>query len=386
MSGDENPFDLGQDPDLEEGLPGLSNRRIAVIRTSDRMAFKRCRRRWGWQSHLRGSLAPVEQATPLWYGSGFHYALEDFHGPRKHPDAVTAFEAYVKATHRQAKDSTNRIQLPPAWPEHVLLGRGMLDYYTNTWLASRPLLKTFVWKGRPQVEVHIRILLPYTTSDYDAVYYDLTIDRVVIDEDSGGLFILDYKTAKRIQTLFFQTDPQITAYCWGASTYYGRPIDGFIYQQHRKDFPEAPRLNKTTGKLSMDKSQKTTHQHYRQAIIRQYGTVDRAPADVVRFLNKLMETETETQDMFVRRDRIFRNEHQVYAEGEKIMMEVEEMLNPDLPLYPNSTRECGNMCSFNTACVNMDDGSDWEGELALSFRPKEAQFDGWRAYLPEEFQ
>lgn len=382
---DENPFDLGVDPELEDALPGLNHARIAIIRTSDRMGFKRCRRRWGWQSHLRGSLAPIEQASPLWFGSGFHYAMEDFHGPHKHPSAVAAFEEYVKATYRQSRDSSNRIQLPVDWAEHVELGRGMLNYYTDTWLANRPAFKTFIWKGEPQVEVHIRILLPITTDFYDAVYYDLTIDRVVEDED-GGLYILDYKTAKRIQTLFFQTDPQITAYCWGASTYYGRPIDGFIYQQHRKDFPDAPRLNKTTGKLSMDKSQKTTHQHYRQALIRQYGSVDIAPADNVRFLNNLMLVEDSTKDPFVRRDRIWRNQNQVFAEGEKIMMEVEDMLNPDLPLYPNPTRECGHMCNFNTACINMDDGSDWQGELELGFRPKEAQFDGWRAYLPEKFQ
>jgi hypothetical protein len=34
----------------------------------------------------------------------------------------------------------------------------------------------------------------------------------------------------------------------------------------------------------------------------------------------------------------------------------------------------------------MDDGDDWEYELEVGFRQKDAVFDGWRAYLPQEFQ
>lgn len=382
---DEFPFDLGEDPNLEEFIPGIPNERIAVIRTSDRIAFKRCRRRWGWSSHLRQGLSPREQAAPLWYGSGFHYAMEDFHGLRKHESAVDAFEHYVRATHRQAKATNGRISLPPDWPEHVQLGRGMLSYYTDYWLASRDPLKTFVFDRRPQVEVHIRIDLPITAEGYERVVYDMTLDRVIEDE-YGNLWIVDYKTAKRIQNLFFQTDPQITAYCWGASAYYGRPIAGFIYQQHRKDLPDDPHFNKTTGRLSVNKTQKTTHQHYRKALIKQYGTVLDAPKENVDFLNRLAEIEDEDKDLFVQRNRIYRNEIQAHTEGEKIMMEVEEMLDPHLPLYPNPTRECGNMCPYNTACVNMDDGSDWEEEIRMGFKPKELTFDGWRNYLPEEFQ
>ena len=101
---DDEDFDLGQDPSLEElttfEVTSTDSGRVAIIRSSDRMGFKRCRRRWGWQSHLRGNLTPVESASPLWYGSGFHYAMEDFHGEKVWPTGVAAFEAYVKATYR----------------------------------------------------------------------------------------------------------------------------------------------------------------------------------------------------------------------------------------------------------------------------------------------
>ena len=126
---------------------------------------------------------------------------------------------------------------------------------------------------------------------------------------------------------------------------------------------------------------KTTHRRYRSALIRVYGDVLKAPSLNVEHLNWLNESEDDSQDKFIRRDYIYRNEHQIESEGTKILMELPEMLDPNLPLYPNPTRECGNLCSFNSACISMDDGSDWEHELQLEFVSKEQDFDSWRKYL-----
>lgn len=378
ITDDTNPFDFGEDAKPERTL--LTSGRTAVIRTSDRNNFRRCRRRWFWSSHLKSNLGTRESASPLWFGSGFHFAMEDFHGARNYPSAVAAFEAYVKATYRQAKGD-NRF-LPPDWPELVQLGRGMLSYYTDIWLVARDPLKTFVWQGVPQCEVNVLIPLPISHPDYDEVYFGATFDRVVEDED-GCLWILDYKTAKRIQTQFFQTDPQISAYCWAASRMYGKPIRGFIYQQHRKELPVEPRLL-ANGKVSITKTQLTTHRHYRRCLINLYGSVEKAPYEAVDFLNWLNEQETCDKDKFVQRDKIFRNEYQVEAEGQKLLMEAEDMLNPHLPLYPNPTRECGHLCDFNSVCISLDDGSDWENELKSAFVSRNLNHESWRKYLPSD--
>jgi hypothetical protein len=376
-------FDLEADPSIEElTSPEIDRKRIAVIRTSDRNNYRRCRRRWNWQSHLRGNLTPVESASPLWFGTGFHYAMEDFHGLRKFDHPVKAFEAYVKATYKQAKGDPRR--LPYDWLDLIELGRGMLGYYADTWMVARDPLRTFVFKGVPQVEVHVQFPLPIKSPYYDEVIYGATLDRVVID-DNGELWIVDYKTAKRIQTQFLQTDPQISAYCWLASQLYGMPIAGFIYQQHRKDIPEDPRIL-ATGKVSTAKGLKTTHRHYRRSLLNIYGDVEFAPKANIDYLNRLNEIETVERDLFIRRDRVFRNQRQIEAEGVKCLLEVEEMLNHDLPLYPNPTRECAHLCSFNSPCVSLDDGGDWEHELEIGFRPKDSNFDSWRVYLPKELQ
>jgi len=264
-----------------------------------------------------------------------------------------------------------------------------MDYYFNLWLKDRSPLQTFWYRGEPQVEVKVLLKVPfdlkamYPDSPYDEVYYSLTIDRVVEDED-GDLWLLDYKSAKAMQTHFFATDPQIGVYYWaGHHIYPGRKIKGFIYQQHRKDVPDPPKLT-AKGKLSTDKRQLTTHRAYRAILVNMYGPdFQKWPAENLDLLNALAQQETLDADKFVRRDRIYRNEYSHEAEGAKILMEVEDMLNPDLPLYPNPTRDCAYMCTFQSACVSMDDGSDWEGELEMFSHKRPVDQDEWTKFLPK---
>jgi hypothetical protein len=386
----EELFDVGEDPSLDghkastdlftRGKQGV---RIAVVRTSDRTSFKRCRRRWNWQSHLRQNLAPREHVSPLWTGTGFHFALEDFHGWGVFPHPRDAFKAYVKATHAQAKNSSTI--LPWDWPEQTKLAIGMLEYYVDYWLTNRPKYNTFIYRGRPQVEVHSLVPIPVQTPfyGYDEVWYASTFDRVA--EIDGELWILEYKTAKRIQTLHYQTDPQVGAYVWIGNHLYGRPIAGVIYQQHRKNVPDEPRLL-GNGTISTDIRQATSHSHYRHALKKLYGDPRNAPAVNLDILNQLALEEDDSKDRYVRRDRISRNQRQCETEGVKIMMEIEDLLNPDLPLYPNPTRDCAHMCPFSSPCISMDDGSDWESELAALMEPKDRDFDSWRVFLPDNIR
>lgn len=366
--------------ELPEHQTVKQGRVVNIIRTSDRILFKRCRRRWAWSSHLRYNLGPIQKAAPLWLGSGFHFAMEDYHGERKFSSSRKAFLAYCKATQRQSGTA-----LPENTPELIELGVGMLEYY-DLWLKTRDPLKTFVFEGVPQCEVNFKVKLPWTEGKYgiDEVYYSGQIDRVIEDEN-GLLWLVEYKTAKAMATTHFLTDPQIGSYCWGAANMYGMPVAGVIYQQHRKDLPRKPRIL-ANGKLSAADSQLTTHRMYREEMINIYGSVNKAPPENVRMLNNLAMVENEHMDAFVRRDKIQRNEFSIQTEGVKILMEVDEMLDPNLALYPNPTRQCAFECPFGSACVSLDDGSDWEYELQLTTTQRDAEYDSWRAYLvPEDF-
>jgi len=360
-------------------------RRIAVIRTSDRNTFRTCRRRWAWSSHLRGNLGSKTLATPLWAGSGFHFAMEDYHGLCRFAHPVDALRAYYKATKKFRPDS-----LPEDADDSMIMLESMLNYYLK-WLARRPdILPTYVVDGVPQVEVNFRIQIPVSKEDlarfgYDEVVYSGTIDRIVYDAHTGMLWVLDYKTAKMFNTEHFQNDSQVTTYVWAARHMYDLPIGGMIYAQFKKILIEGARVLKS-GHLSTAQNQSTSSILYMDGILGQYGKWENAPVDVQDFYKGIFANETSRQDAFIRFDHLPRSDFMCESEGQKILLEIQDMLNPNLALYPNPTRDCTKMCPFNGACVSYDDGGHYQDELDTTFQPRPKEYDGWRKYIewPDE--
>ncbi len=367
--------------------------RTAIIRTSDRMAFRNCRRRWAWSSHLMQDREPFTSVTPLWYGSGIHYALEDMFGWKQFEFPEDAFKAYVKASYRYSPSG-----MPADWKEHLDLGIATLRYFRIAWLSNRSPLRTYVHEGVPQVEVNFLIDVPFDLKKfgydqyYDKVLYAGTIDRVIVD-DYDRLWLVDYKTAKNMKVSHFENDSQVTSYLWAAQKLYGRPVEGMVYWQFSKDKPSAPRqLN--NGSFSVAKNQSTTRILYKLALIRGYGSIAEAPQANQEFLNYLGSMEDEDFDRYIRRDWIKRNPNSQASEGTKILLELEDMLNPDLPLYPNPTFLCPGNCSYYEPCVSIDDGSDWQQQLEGTTQVRTGSWDAWRTHLkipgvddePEEYE
>lgn len=363
-------------------------RKAIIIRTSDRIAFKKCRRSWSWSSHLQGNLGPSYLASPLWFGSAIHYALEDYHGYKQFATAADAFRAYCIATSKQ-----HLRDLPNDAEQLFELGTKMMDYYTDGWLSTRKADETFIEDGVPQVEVNFEIEVPLdehpllrsyaNAQGADCVLYRGTIDRVAIDE-YGRLWVVEYKTAKVAEANHYQTDPQVTTYVWAASHIYpGYEIAGVIYMQFVKKQPELPRLL-SSGKVSTASNLVTSAYLYKKQLEAMFGTVGLAPKENRDYLTDLMIAEDENKDKFIIREYIHRNQHMCEAEAQKILLELEDMLNPELPLYPNPTRECSRMCSFLAACVSFDDGSDHEVILTANFSQRDQAADRlWRKRVPD---
>jgi len=184
-----------------------------------------------------------------------------------------------------------------------------------------------------------------------------------------------------METGHLSTDPQASTYIMAAHSVFKQPIAGMIYQQHLKDVPEAPKIL-SSGKVSLNKQQRTTHSLYKETLTALYGSVQSAPGSNVKFLNELLDNEGEAGDKFIKRDIIERNEQQSASESVKILLECEDMLNPDLPLYPNPTRDCSWDCKFMSPCISLDDGSDFEHELEIGYiKSKERGIDTWRTHL-----
>jgi hypothetical protein len=350
--------------------------RKLVIRTSDRSAFKRCRRKWGWHSGIRQNLRIKDSPSYFWVGTGGHFALEDWHGYNHFGHPVEAFNAYVTA----CKETKRRLGfgLPDDWEEQTELAQGILEHYL-IWCQHREMHKTVWIDGEPQCEIKCEIPLPVEPPEgYDIVVYQLTLDRLV--EIDGEFWITDYKFYKTFSQAMLDMDAQMSAYIWGASTIFEKPIAGAILHEFRKEVPHEARIL-STGKISHAKDQLTTQRIYREALINMYGDVDNAPMMNVRCLNDLAAQESPERDKFIKRSRTRRNEMQMQAEGTKVLMEAEDMTNPDLPLYPNPTRDCSWDCDLQDICLMIDRDDDWSnllGELTIA---RTEENDQWRVHL-----
>lgn len=71
---------------------------IIPIHSSDRATFKTCRRRWNWSSPSKQNLTAradvVGVAPELWFGTGIHWALEQYYNPLFQRDPVDAFATW----------------------------------------------------------------------------------------------------------------------------------------------------------------------------------------------------------------------------------------------------------------------------------------------------
>ena len=93
------------------------------VSTSDRQAWKRCRRQWMFSSRHALNYEPTfDQAPALIFGTCFHRALEAYY--RNHPDPQAALQAFTGAAYDLGLDL-----------EHEELGGAMLRNYF-TWATD----------------------------------------------------------------------------------------------------------------------------------------------------------------------------------------------------------------------------------------------------------
>lgn len=348
-----------------------------ALHTHDRITFKRCRLLWHFVSPLRLHLAPKEVRGAFWFGTGIHFALEDYHSYKRFSSLNHAFQAYYNCFKRYYPE-----QLPIDHEDLLELGHGMLAYYP-VWLEQRDEYQTLWVDGVPQVEVDFSIPLPELTEYVGKeVRYEGTFDKVVVDS-YGRLWIVDYKTTKQFDTMKLPLDAQVSAYAWAAEQYYKRPVEGIIYLQLKKMYPVFPKV--TRQGLSVDKRQHTTLKLFRYALIRDgYPPGTPLPEKYLDYLNELAEQETLEGDRFIRWDMIRRSDASKQFEYDTILAEGRDMLNPDVLIYPNPTRDCSYDCSFRSVHLAMVDQLDWEWLLETEFQRKEDDRREWMNKLKWE--
>ena len=398
-----------------------------TIRTSDRRTFRRCLRKWDFQSSLRGNwqYAGTEQNINFWFGSAIHFSMEDYHGENKFGDPRKAFWAYYQAFPAN--------ELPMGAEAYYELGMAMLSYYL-TWYKrdndvtgfetalvdpeTRQLYDPHKVKktNKMKYAVEQSFILPLNTyvavdangnirkaffdvqdpsnisftyngikCDIVPICYHGTMDKIVCDK-YGRYWILDYKTAKGADTNKLDTDDQISAYLWAFEKWFGIKPYGFIYLQLTKEAVQEPKRLKN-GELSVDKKQKTTYSLLKQEIIKDYGTVNAAPDKLIRFLNHMAAIESPEGDRFIRWDFVKRTPEQIKSTEEHIIGELRHMLWEDLYCYPTPTRDCIWDCPCRDLCLALDRKDEVAvNEFMQNFeqrpRNEDGNLDPWRENIP----
>lgn len=399
---------------------------IIPIHGSDVASFKRCRRYWDWTSptrtNLRRSVGIYGIYMPLWFGTGIHYALEQFYDPLLRHDPVESFltwyqyqweggvvgEEWLERTydiHPRTLSPAELVERGPyedtdkSQPRHVIkglqdilpnpeaveddfqhhkeLGVGMMTFYkdyaervddfvtiANESTYSIPLGFEAV-DTREESPNYGKTLEVHARGRRDAVIYFPEIDR---------FGIIDHKTAARIDEAYFAKltkDEQCSNYLWATiqeAALYDLPwkdgkVDRVIYNAIRKNFPQPPTLLKNGSPSINRQTEGTTADLFQAAIIGnenlEYWFKTEPKAQA--YYTYLVE---QGDSLFVQRDIVLRNKYEIAATGDHLHMIAQEML--DAPhIYPNPTGEFRCItCAFRAPCIAADDGSDWQGMLS----------------------
>jgi len=403
---------------------------IIPVHTSDRAAFKACRRRWSWSSPSQLNLVPKVRVhgvrMPLWFGTGIHYALEHYYNPILSEDPVAVFEAWFnlqwdgglvtdeelwnskelqsREPQKQGDKDTYWVKglnelLPDPDEEvfmaHKELGIGMLNFY-KTYAEREDNFNVIMVEHDFSVPVRSpdgnilqfvdqRVVPEEWSFDRDSFNVEKEVHArgrmdLIVQGKSSGLFgIVDHKTAGKIDEDYFRgldLDEQCTTYIWAAqeeAKYYDldyKNMNFVVYQALRKAYPREPTMLEK-GIPSIDRQKESTTAELFEKCIK-----DNNLDIIFQNSDKMQSYYTHLVEMgdklFIQRDVVPRNDAQIKNAGKRLYLEAVDMLsNPSI--YPNPTKniDCLN-CAFRGACIATEAGYDADAMIEDGY---EANYD-----------
>jgi hypothetical protein len=347
-------------------------------------------------------------AKPLEFGIAYHKAMEVLHNPQtwKYTPVVLgalAEKAFVDTCNAQKKQYLEfkgiyggglEYDEEEDFRERVELGRGMIWYYVNNQFAEMqakyvPVLtevsfdvpirdedgsimfcrckqcrtafakaggtkKLGPWRGNPVV----------VSGRIDLIVHDMF----------GGYWLWDWKTAAQLSTseVFLELDDQVATYCMAIRNGLKLNIRGFLYHEQRKAFPEPPKENKTRrlGRIfSVNKNQATDYDTY-LAHVKEFDTQAWQEGAYDEFLAELKAAGIE----YYRRFTVIKSDYELDQVEYNLRLEVLDMLEPNLRIYPSPGKFGCNSCAFQTPCISQNAGQDYMYTLSTMFEVREPYY------------
>lgn len=348
--------------------------RFIRIHTSDTATFKRCRRRWDWTSPNRGNLRPKVSAQGinfnLAFGTIVHKQLERYYaGDIPIDEMRETFEEDWLALIDRVRE-LNEGFFTENWQEferHQELGMGMLGFYATHYANELDDFDVISTEHDFAVDTGLRAR-DRESGEVVPVLYCGRMDMVLRDKRTGRYGIMDHKTSARHDDEDYfdklDMDEQVTRYVWAAQLEAWqddlpyKKIDFVLYNVLFKAFPKPPSIT-SRGFPSIDRQKEsTTEQLFKECILSNplYGEWLRGSEKGLSYLQYLIDSGT---SRFVRRELVKRNGAELAACGERVFAECQDMLSPELRIYPNVTGEWYCLkCPFRGPCIAAQDGSD----------------------------
>ena len=349
-----------------------------IVRTSDRLTWKKCRRQHNFGSITRMNLVPLKPSKPLEFGTDWHEAMAALYDPTtwhlvrnqktREPVLEVVRQTFVAANRAHMKkqaDENENVDEDTRfdYEERQSLGLGMLNAYFD-WQIT---VDSFT-----PVKVEVDFEVPILTPDgaemrcdcHDLpVVYQGRLDGIVKDA-FGWYWILEHKTTAQMgPTEHLILDEQTGSYAWALMQMLGIRVQGVIYSEAVKKVPHtpAPLLRSQQGRnFSVNKQQDTTYEMSVKAL-------SEAGEDLTQYQDFLEFLQLQGNKFF-KRTQVHRNEHELRNQGLNIYYEVKEMLDPNTVSYPNPSRFNCMMCAFRAPCIAMNDGSDYEYLLQEDYK------------------
>lgn len=399
----------------------IDNKLVHEIHTSERKSFRSCRRRWDW--HFRESLYPLTTAKPLEFGVAYHIGMEVYYNPDtwdwdSEVREGLAIKAFVDSCEAQREKALEQNILFDAdiekdYNERVELGKGMMKYYFSKVAPKEDI-------GWKPVKVEIAFMLPipnpetgediiwckckicqekvltYLGKQNEYIDYALSMvgDDIMIsmngqghlpwpglpvvyagrldmlaEDKHGNYWIFDWKTARAVSedTEFLYLDDQVGSYPWALKKL-GLNIQGFVYHEQRKGFPQPPHENKTRRlgcKFSVAKNQEVDYDTYVATVSKldPEGWADGSYVDMLVYLQQ-------EGPVFYARHQITKTWEELDEIETNIGLEALDMIDPNIRLYPSSSRFSCKQCAFRQPCMEKNAKGDYQYALDTMFEKK----------------
>ncbi len=360
---------------------------LPEVHVSDISTFRNCRWRWDWSSNLRQNLERDIPVPHFLLGRAVHYAMAQYY---EGYDALEAYERYIEQD-LHLSDHLSMLEdldLKTTIIENVILGRGMVAHYV-TWAPRHDT----DWEVLSTEKVEVLPVIHTSNGHFDYLFHG-RMDGIWRQKSTGGLWLKEFKTARSLkETDFIYRDPQPMLYLKMAEEAIGEELLGMLYTFMWKKVPEMPKRLEKSGEFSKNKKQNTTASLYMQALTNDAanmaadsnGDVDDEAykrmmthfmADYADILSHLADQE----DRYFMRIPLEKTRYEIEHNLVYLDQTAQEMVDPDVALYPMPSQMKCPRCPFNEPCRIRHMGGSYDHLINEDYRHRSS----WETKLLEE--